>query len=68
MTLDKEEFKTLLEAIKDNKLKLVKTFRKNKKYTMANKYKDTAYELESIINLLEDDEYYKVVKSIYLEK
>lgn len=68
MTLDKEEFKTLLEAIKDNKLKLVKTCRKYKRYEMANKYKDTAYELESIINLLEDDEYYKVVKSIYLEK
>lgn len=66
MTLDKEEFKALLEAIKTSKLELSKCFRKSKDYTAANKYKNAAYEIESIILLLEDDEYYDSLKSIYL--
>lgn len=66
MTLDKEEFKALLEAIKTSDLGLAKSFRKSKDYTTANKYKERAYEIESIIMLLEDDVYYASLKSIYL--
>lgn len=66
MTLDKEEFKALLEAIKTSELGLAKNFRKSKDYTTANKYKERAYEIESIIMLLEDDKFYDNMKDIYL--
>lgn len=66
MTLDKEEFKALLEAIKSSELGLAKNFRKSKDYTTSNKYKERAYEIESIILLLEDDKFYDNMKDIYL--
>lgn len=67
-TLDKEEFKTLLEAIKNSELGVAKGFRQSKDYTTANKYKERAHEIESIIMLLEDDRFYDSMKDIYLGK
>jgi hypothetical protein len=65
-TLDKEEFKALLEAIKNSEFGVAKGFRQSKDYTTARQYKTKAYEIESIIMLLEDDKFYDSMKSLYL--
>lgn len=66
--MKKEEMIELLKVMRNHSINMVDFFSKSKDYRMANRYKGEAEAYDTVLLMLEDDDFYDDMKEVFLKE